>query len=109
MRRTVLAVFGALPLIFACSSSSGDKAPVTTPEAAVEKAKQAWASIHEKASWQSAYSKENTAKFEPYTATLQDGIWVVRGTIPPGYQGEVLETTVRQSDGDVSVTVVQTK
>jgi hypothetical protein len=109
MRRTVLAVLGVLPIIFACSSSSEDKTAVTTPEAAVEKAKQAWASIHEKASWQSAYSKESTVKFEPYAATLEDGVWVVRGTIPPGYQGEVLETTVRQSDGDVSVKVVRAK
>ena len=64
-------------------------------------------SIHEKASWQSAYSKENTAKLEPYTARLNDGVWPIRGTIPPGYRGDALETTVRQDDGNVAVTVVQ--
>lgn len=109
MRRVVLAIVCSLPFVFACSSASNDKAPVTTAEAAITKAKEAWASIHDKASWQSAYSKESAAKLEPYTATLEDGVWLVRGTIPPGYKGEVLETTVRQSDGAVSVTVVQVK
>lgn len=109
MRRIVLAFLCTLPLVFACSSASNDGAPVTSPEMAIAKAKEAWASIHDKASWQSAYSKENTAKLEPYTATLKDGVWLVRGTIPPGYKGEALETTVRQSDGAASVTVVQVK
>jgi hypothetical protein len=109
MKRAVLAIVVALPIVFGCSSASDDTAPVTTPEAAVQKAKEAWASIHDKASSQAAYSKENTAKFEPYTATFQDGVWLVRGTIPPNYQGDVLETTVRQSDGSTSVTVVQVK
>jgi hypothetical protein len=93
-----------LPLL-ACSSASND--PVTTPEVAVQRAKEAWASIHEKATWKTGYSEESTAKFEPYTATLEDGIWVVRGTIPSGYKGKILQTHVRQSDGAVTVTSVQ--
>lgn len=109
MRRVVLAMLCTLPFVFACSSASNEGAPVTSPKMAIMKAKQAWASIHDKASWQSAYSKENTTKLEPYTATLKDGVWLVRGTIPPGYKGEAIETTVRQSDGNVSVTVVQLK
>lgn len=109
MKRALLAMVAALPIVFGCSSASDEKVPVTTPEAAVQKAKEAWASIHDKASWQTAYSSESTAKFEPYTATLEDGVWMVRGTIPPNYQGDVLETTVRQSDGSASVAVVQVK
>ncbi len=76
---------------------------------AVAKAKKSWASIHDKAGWQSAHSKTNAAKLEPYTATLKDGVWLVCGTISPGYKGEALETTVRQSDGAASVAVVQVK
>ena len=109
MKRPALAVLGVLSIAFGCSSTADNVTPVTTPKAAVSKAREAWASIHEKGSLQSAYSRENTAKLEPYTATLKDGMWLVCGTIPPGYKGEVLETTVRQSDGNVSVTVIQIK
>jgi hypothetical protein len=109
MRIIPLAMMAALPIVFGCSSASNEKVPVTTSEAAIQKAKEAWVSIYDKASWQTAYRSESTAKFEPYTATLQDGVWLVRGTIPPNYQGDVLETTVQQSDGSASVTVVQVK
>ena len=95
-------------LITACSSSASDGA-VNTSEQAVAHAKTAWASVGEKANWHAVYSKENTAKFEPYTATLENGVWVVRGTVPTGYRGEMLETRVRQSDGQVSVEVVEAK
>ena len=105
MKRAVLAALAVLPIVFACSSASND-APVTTADAAILSAKQAWQSIYEK-NGSPAYSKESAAKFEPYTATLKDGVWHVRGTVPSGYQGETLETTVRQSDGSVSVTVVK--
>lgn len=45
--------------------------------------------------------------FEPYIAELKDGVWIVRVPIPDCYRGEALETTIRQHDGTVSVTVVQ--
>ena len=102
LEAVVLAV--VLPLL-ACSPPSAN--PVTAPGVAVEKAKEAWASIYEKATWKTDYSEESTEKFEPYTATLEDGFWVVRGTVPSGYKGKILETKVRQSDGAVSVKSVQ--
>lgn len=100
----MVAAVVALALL-ACSASSTE--PVTTAEGAISGAKKAWRSIHEKAPWNTVYSEERTSQFEPYTATYEGGVWVVRGTIPAGYHGEVLETKVRESDGSVSVTVVQ--
>jgi hypothetical protein len=99
-------VLGAL-LVFmvsSCSASSDDS--VTTAEGAIANARRAWRSTHEKAPWK-GYSEEWTSQFEPYTATYEEGVWVVRGTIPAGYRGEVLETQVRERGGSVSVTVVQ--
>jgi hypothetical protein len=97
-----------VPFFFACSSTSGANS-VTTAEEAVSKAKLAWKQIYEKANWHKVYSPESTAKFEPYTATLVNDVWIVKGTIPAGYDGEVIETAVRQNDGSVSVNVVAAK
>jgi hypothetical protein len=79
-------VLGTMLLVTACGSAASD-GPVNTAEEAVARAKTAWASVSEKASWHVAYSKENTTKFEPYRATLENGVWVVRGTVPSGYRG----------------------
>ena len=102
----LLALVAVIPVVFACSPASNSAPAVTTPEQAITSARQAWKSIHEKASWHAVYSEESTSRFEPYAAVLEDGIWVVRGTIAPGYRGETVESTVRQSDGSVSVKVV---
>jgi hypothetical protein len=99
----ILCIFAALSDHVIASES------VETPEAAIAAARQAWESIHDKASWNHIYSKASTRKFEPYTAVLQNGVWIVRGTNPPGYKGRVLETSVRKSDGSVSVNVVEVR
>ena len=36
---------------------------------------------------------------EPYTATLVQGEWIVKGTIPANFRGHTLETTVREGLG----------
>lgn len=108
LRTSSLAILVAMPFFFACSSTSGSNS-IGTAEEAVSKAKLAWKQIYEKASWHKVYSPESTAKFEPYTATLVNGVWIVKGTIPAGYEGEVIESTVRQSDGSVAVDVVVVK
>jgi len=108
MKIAPASVFGMMLLLAACSSSASD-GPVNTAEEAVARAKTAWLSVSEKASWHVAYSKENTAKFEPYTATLENGVWVVRGTVPSGYRGEMPVARVRQNDGQVSVGAVEAK
>jgi hypothetical protein len=108
MRVVGKSVIGMMLLIAACTSASENDA-VTTPNEAISRARSAWKSISEKTTWRAVYSKEQTTKFEPYTATLKDGTWVVRGTVPPGYHGELLETRVRQTDGQVSVEVIEVK
>ena len=108
MQLVAKGIVGMMLMITACTSASGNGA-VTTAEEAISRARAAWKSIADKTTWRAVYSKENTAKFEPYTATLQDGTWVVRGTVPPGYHGELLETRVSQKDGQVSVEVTEVK
>ena len=51
-----------------------------------------------------ALSEEGVKRFEPYTATLTDGVWTVRGTIPSDFHGGAPTATVRQADGLASVT-----
>jgi hypothetical protein len=80
--------------------------PVTTAADAVARARAAWQSIREKGGGNadnSGFSAESIARVEPYTATLKDGEWQVRGTLPPGYAGTVLETTVGACDGSITV------
>jgi len=38
---------------------------------------------------------------KPYHAELKNGIWIVRGTLPPDVVGGTPEATVRDSDGKV--------
>ena len=95
-------------LVTACGPSTSE-GPVATAEEAIARARASWKQIHEKASWHATYAEENTARFEPCTATLENGIWMVRATVPSGYRGEVLETRVRQVDGGVSVSVVEVR
>jgi hypothetical protein len=72
----------------AASCQSARQRPITTPQAAVAIAKNSWNSVYDKTR-SPTYSKEETGRFEPYTATLRDGIWTVKGTVPPGYRGAI--------------------
>lgn len=42
---------------------------------------------------------ESYPKHKPYHAELKDGIWTIRGTLPPDVVGGTPEATVRDSDG----------
>lgn len=107
MKCFVLAFLLALPLLSSCSPASKES-PVVDADSAVAAAKKSWPRIYDKTR-NSTFSKESTEKFEPYIAQLEDGVWIVRGTVPADYRGEVLETTIRQNDGTVSVKAVQIK
>jgi hypothetical protein len=74
---------------------------------AIARARAAWREVVEKRSPAPTptFAEENLARFEPFTATLSDGIWEVRGTIPPGYRGYVPEASVRQGDGFTRISV----
>jgi hypothetical protein len=98
----ILSAFATLSAYTTCTLST----PVTTPEAAIKVARLSWRSIDEKHNFKSpVYNEKEIARFEPYTATLVQGEWIVKGTIPANYRGDTLETTVRERDGDVSVQV----
>ena len=97
----------AMVSTWACSMAS-HSTHITTADAAITAAKEAWESSFEK-NQLTEFSRPATSRFEPYTATLKDGVWTVHGTIPVGYHGPILESTVRQSDGSVSTTVMQIK
>jgi hypothetical protein len=88
------------------SCQSAPKPPIITPEAAVASARISWESVYDKTHYP-VYSKAETANLEPYTATLKEGVWTVRGTIPPGYRGYTLVTTVRVSDGTGKVDAIE--
>ena len=81
--------------------SSGGRVAVSTPEAAVAAAKDAWDSIAAKATWHDTYKRENRARFEPYRATLTNGVWHVVGRIPADFHGRSPKALVCESDGSV--------
>ena len=95
---------------FACSKKPNTKDAVMTAAAAISSARQSWDSMYEKLNRRNGvYGKNETSKFDPYIATLSDGVWLVRGTIPPGFHGETIETRICQNDGSVSLVVVEVK
>ena len=103
----ILLIFSAFVTLSAYTACSPQSTPVTSPEAAITAARMSWKSIDEKHNfWSPVYNEKETAKFEPYTATLIQGEWIVKGTIPANFRGETLETTVRERDGLVSVQVL---
>jgi hypothetical protein len=75
---------------------------IDTPDSAIEAARAAWESIDSKNAGAGRFSKESIARFEPYKATLSDGVWTVRGTTPDGREGGPT-TTVRADNGQVMV------
>jgi hypothetical protein len=103
-----LLIFSAIvTLLSAYTACSTLSTPVTSPEAAITAARLSWKSIDEKHNFRlTVYNEKEIAKFEPYTATLVQGEWIVKGTIPANFRGETLETTVRERDGVVSVQVL---
>jgi len=78
-------------------------APVDTPEAAIAAARRTWEALDKKGGGHKEFGPAAIARFEPYTASKQGGVWTVRGTLPRAYHGVALVTTVRQADGGVQV------
>ena len=85
----------------ACSLVEGPRSSSSSLKA-IEHAKDAWAATFEKSPHSDLYSPTNMARFEPYWATLKDGVWHVEGTIPPGYHGYAPKTSVCRNDEGVS-------
>ena len=47
------------------------------------------------------YGESSVASHKPYTATLADGIWTVRGTLPAGTLGGTAVAEIAKDDGRV--------
>jgi len=99
----LITMMSLILLASACAPSQSGDAPISTAEAAIAKAKDSWAGVYQK-THDPTLSEESVKRFEPYTATLTDGVWTVRGTIPPDFHGAAPVATVRQADGLASVT-----
>lgn len=77
----------------ACRSlADGEVATLQTEEAAILAARQAL---------RGAFGARQLKAHEPYRATLADGVWHVRGTLPTGMRGGTPEAEVCSSDGQV--------
>jgi len=98
-----LVVLVALLAIIALELWSRSPHSVSTPAAAVAKAKASWASVYAKTRYP-GYDATNVARFEPYTAELRDGTWIVSGTVRPGTtSADTPQARIRQDDGFASV------
>jgi hypothetical protein len=106
--RTAAIILAVTSVGLAASCQSARQRPITTPQAAVAIARSSWSSVYDKTR-APTYSKAETARFEPYTATLHDGIWTVKGTTPPGYRGATLVTTVRAANGFASIAAIEVR
>ncbi len=83
-----------------CRVLAPGRAPlVDNPFKAVTRARSAWHSVYRQASWRVVYSPASVARFEPYLATLSDGVWHVIGTPLQATAGRGPEAYVCASDG----------
>ena len=104
LKSRVFAFAMCLLSLCACSDRNFD-APVRSPEEARASARHAWDSVYSKTKSET-FSPQNIRQFEPYTATLRDGVWHVHGTLPSNFHGVVPEATIRESDGRIDVSGV---
>jgi hypothetical protein len=51
--------------------------------------------------WEPIYGKDGIDRQAPYRAELNDGIWTVRGSLPPDHVGGVALAEIAKEDGRV--------
>ena len=51
--------------------------------------------------WEPIYGASNIERQKPYQTTLKDGIWYVRGSLPPNVAGGVALAEISQQDARV--------
>ncbi|MBC8077792.1 MAG: hypothetical protein H7Y32_17080 [Chloroflexales bacterium] len=73
-------------------TAPGETLAIPTEQAAVTAAK---------AAWYGKFSTSAVEEYEPYRAKLEDGVWHVFGSLPPGWRGGTLEAVICASDGKV--------
>ena len=51
--------------------------------------------------WEPIYGKKQIDSEKPYRATLKSGVWIVEGSLPPGWLGGVAIAEISASDGTI--------
>ena len=51
--------------------------------------------------WTPIYGKTQIENEKPYKAKLNNGVWIVTGTLPEGYDGETAVAEISQEDGRI--------
>jgi hypothetical protein len=85
-------------LLVACARPAAPPERVDHEERALAKANAAWSSIYSKTA-ESTYSAANVRRFAPYSATLENGVWIVRTAASPDLHGRAPRAEVRADDG----------
>jgi hypothetical protein len=93
--------FPSLALLAACSHPPASER-VIHEERALAKANAAWAALYTRRG-EEMFSPQNIRRFAPYTATLENGVWIVRGTVTSGLQEPTPTARVRAHDGVTTV------
>ena len=52
--------------------------------------------------WEPIYGRKQIRRQRPIVATLQNGVWLVRGSLPRGAVGGVAEADISKRDGRIS-------
>jgi hypothetical protein len=81
--------------------STREPAAVSSAQAAIAAARQAWSSVYEKAHWHKSFSPRQVAAAEPFSASLKNGVWFVSGKSLAA--GGSPTAQVCASDGSVAV------
>jgi hypothetical protein len=92
--------------IGACTSHGEPAERVTHEERALAKAHASWAALFAQRA-DETFSPGNIRRFAPYTATLENGVWIVRGTVPADVHGTMPAARVRADDGVTTVQAVE--
>jgi hypothetical protein len=96
-----------LVLLFgACTPHTQPAERVTHEERALAKAHSSWAAVFAQRA-DETFSPGSLQRFWPYTATLENGVWTVRGTVPADFHGSTPEARIRAADGVTTVQVAE--
>jgi hypothetical protein len=90
----------------ACTPHREPVERVTHEERALAKAHSSWAALFAERA-DETFSPGNIQRFSPYSATLENGTWTVRGTVPADFHGKVPEARIRAGDGVTTVQVLE--
>jgi hypothetical protein len=89
-------------LLAACARAPTPAEHVVHEERALAKAHAAWAALYAERA-DEVFSPQNIQRFAPYTATLENGTWIVRGTPPTESRGAMPAARIRADDGATTV------